>query len=407
MSSATTFFEYLMPTRIIHGLGSLSRLGPEMRSLGAARVLIATDAGVRAAGLADRAAASLTEAGLGVVIFDEIGHDAAVSVIDKGGQIARAKRCDGVVAMGGGSALSGGRAVAIMATNPGSIADYEGGGKVRVAPLPVIAVPTTAGSGSEVSQAMPMKHDGQQRKMSVQTPLSYAKVAILDAMLLATVPYRQAIYSGADALTHAMEAYMTRLATPITDALALSAVKMIAGNLRQAVVGEDLKAKEQTLIGSTMANIACGNAKLGLAHLLTRPINTMFPAVPYGRCIGTLLVPTMAFTVAAFPERAAALAEALGENTCGMSVAAAAERMMPALKRLLADINFPRTFSPDDFGLEAIPSLARMAAAGLHGVMADDLSLTDDTPLKTFNLRPATVGDAKRLYEEACAGWDI
>ncbi|MFQ5855427.1 MAG: iron-containing alcohol dehydrogenase [Anaerolineae bacterium] len=181
-------FEYLMPTRIIHGLGSLSRLGPEIRGLEVKRALIVTDAGIRAAGLIDRAVASLTEAGVESVIFDEIGHDAAVSVVDRGGEVARAEKCDGVVAMGGGSALSGGKAIAIMATNPGSIADYEGGDKVELAPLPVIAVPTTAGSGSEVSQAMPMKHDVQKRKMSVRSPLAYPKVAILDATLLPVEP---------------------------------------------------------------------------------------------------------------------------------------------------------------------------------------------------------------------------
>ncbi len=405
--NAVPTFEYLMPTRIIHGLGSLSHLGREMRGLGVRRALIVTDPGIRAAGLADRAAAALQEAGVEVVIFDAIGHDAAVSVIDRGSALARAEACGGIVALGGGSALSGGKAVAIMATNPGSIADYEGADKFREMPLPVIAVPTTAGSGSEVSAAMPMQHDGQQRKMSVQSPRAYPRVAILDATLLASVPYTQAIYSGADALTHAMEAYMTRLATPITDALALGAVKMIASNLRQAVKRDDRVAREQTLIGSTMANMACGNAKLGLAHLLTRPINTMFRAVPYGRCIGTLLVPTMAYTASAFPERAAALAGALGEKVEGLPVEAAAGRMMPALKRLLADLDFPRAFSPEDFGAEAIPSLARMCAAGMHGVMADDPSLPDDTPLKMFSLRPATVGDAKRLYAEAMAGWTI
>ena len=405
--SPETVYTYLMPTRIIHGQGSLSLLGYELGSLGVKRALIVTDAGIRAAGLVDRAATSLTEAGVETVIFDEIGHDATVSVVDKGGQIARDEGCAGVVAIGGGSALSGGKAVAIMATNPGSIADYEGGGKVKISPLPVIAVPTTAGSGSEVSQAMPLKHDGQQRKMSVQSPLAYPRVAILDATLLASVPYRQAIYSGADALTHAMEAYLTSLATPITDALALSAVRLIAGNLRQAVSSDDLAAKEQTLVGSAIANMACGNAKLGLAHLLTRPINTLFPAVPYGRSIGTLLVPTIAYTAAAFPERAAALAEALGEKADDLSGEMAADRMLGVLKRLLAEIDFPRAFSSEDFGPADILRLAQMCAVGMHGVMAEGDALPDETPLKTFNRRAATIGDAKRLYEQACAGWTI
>jgi alcohol dehydrogenase class IV len=203
-----------------------------------------------------------------------------------------------------------------------------------------------------------------------------------------------------------MEAYLTVKATPITDALALAAIRMLVGNLRTAATTPDLAAKEQALLGSTMANLACGNAKLGLVHLLNRPVNTLFPNVPYGQSIGTLLVPVMAFNLPASIDRFAAMAQAMGERAGNVTTRELANRCLVALKQFLADLQAPRRYSPDEVDVEAIPKMARMCVGGMHGGMKAD-EVPETTIVQSFNLRRAAIRDVIGLYEQAFEGWDL
>lgn len=400
-------FEFFCPTRIIHGIGSVSsRLGREAKELNGLKAIIVTDPGIVDAGLLEPVRDSLKKAGISYRTFDKIGHDARVGVVDEGAKLCQEEEADLVIAIGGGSALAAGKAVAAIATNEGSLGNHQGPASLSAESLPVIAIPTTAGSGAEVSAAVPYFDERLKRKTGTHSRFFYPKVAILDATLLHSLPFRQAVQSGVDALTHAMESLLTIKSTPITDAMALNAIKLLSSNLRVASTTSDLEAKQRALIGSTMANLACGNAKLGLAHLLNRPINSLFPEVPYGESIGVLLVPVMEFNLSVSIDRFAAMAEAMGERCEQRTTREFAGQCLASLKHLLADLKVTRRYSAGVVDKTKIPHMARMCAKGMHGGMQAE-EIPETTLVKSFNRRQAKVGDVIRLYERAFEGWEV
>jgi alcohol dehydrogenase class IV len=165
-------------------------------------------------------------------------------------------------------------------------------------------------------------------------------------------------------------------------------------------------AKDQALLGSTMANLACGNAGLGLVHLLNRPVNSLFPAIPYGQSIATLLVPVMAFNLPASIDRFAAMAQAMGEDVRRGTLRELANRCLIALKQLLADLQMPRQYSPEGVDPKTIPQMARMCTGGMHGGMQAE-AVPETTIVKSVNRRQATVTEVMRLYEQAFVGWEV
>ena len=399
--------QFHCPTKIVHGIGSLEdRLGEEAKYLDAGKAIIVTDAGIAEVGLLDNVYKCLKNDGITCRVFDKIEHDAQVAVVDEGAAICREENIDVVVAIGGGSALAAGKAVASIAKNGGSLGDHQGLARVSARSLPLIAIPTTAGSGAEVSAAVPYFDEDRSRKTGTFSQFFFPDVAILDATLLRSLPFRQAGRSGVDALTHAMEAFLTVKATPITDAMALSAIELLSRNLRMATMTHDLEAKQSALIGSTMANLACGNAKLGLAHLLNRPVNSLFPEVPYGESIGILLVPVMEFNLSASIERFGVMAKCMGEEGGELNGREFAAKCLLALKNMLADLRIVRHYSTDSVDRRMVPRMARMAAKGMHGGMKTE-DMPDNTVIESFNLRRATIGDVIGIYEQAFEGWVI
>lgn len=387
-------FQYHMPTRVLHGPGSLARLGAEARMLGAKHVFLVSDPGVEKAGLLREALELLAAEGLAYTVWAEVPEDPDIATIEAGRQRLEGCGANLIVAIGGGSPLCAAKDVAIVATNGGSIADYEGAGKVKVRPLPVIAVPTTAGSGTEVSAvtlaADPVRHV----KMPIASPLNYPPVAILDPRLLLTLPRRQLGISGIDALCHAIEAYLTTQATPLTDALAWNAVRLLARHMRLAAETHDLEALDACLLGSTIANMACGNARLGLVHALSWPVACLF-GTPHGLDNGIFLPYALEFTRPAAVPRFAELAEAMGEPVHGRPAEEAATMFVRAVKRLLADFDFPRRLDPDRVRREAIPQMVAMLGQGIYSLFV------------RVNLRPASPEELAELYERAFEGWEM
>jgi alcohol dehydrogenase class IV len=389
-------FQYLMPTRLLYGAGSLSQLGEEAKRLGS-RPLLVSDRGLQKVGLIDRPIELLRAAGLEVTVYADMGVDPDGEVVAQGAELAHAQGCDLVVGIGGGSPMCAAKAIAIVATNGGAIRDYEGFGKFQQPTLPVIAIPTTAGSGTEVSAVTIISDNERHIKMAIGSPLAYPRLAILDAELLLSLPPRQAAASGVDALSHAIEAFLTTQATPLTDALALGAIELLAGNLRTVISGpedkEPLLAREACLLGASMANVACGNARLGLNHALTWPISSLF-GVPHGLANGIMLPYTLEYTLPAAVGRFARLAAALGEP-----VDAPPEQLAPravrAVKRLLADLEFPRSFTSEQVDPAAIPQMVTMLQDGIYALFT------------RVNLRPSSPEDLTRLYERSFQGWEM
>jgi alcohol dehydrogenase class IV len=398
-------FAFYLGTKVIHGLHSVQQTGVEFKGLKGTKALVVTDKGVRSAGLVEAVMESLQKNGIGYAVFDEVEEDPGVVTVAKGVQLALTEKCDGIVVVGGGSPICAGRAIAVVVANGGEIRDYIGLNKAGKPPLPLIAIPTTAGSGAEVSQFILLKDEELHTKMVAGSPLYFPKVAILDPLLLKGLPFHQFVASGVDALGHAIEGYLTTMTTPITDALALQAVGMLYQNLRVAATSDDIDAKEACLVASSMANIACGNSRLGLVHAMSNPVEGMFK-VPHGISVGILLPHVMEFNLPASHSRLAALAKAMGESEAGRSPEELAARAIVALKRLLVDLDFPKKYSEPEVDRGAIPRMAVLAMGGQFSLHDSGKAYSAKTPVPSANIRKTTMGDLVRLYEKALEGWE-
>jgi alcohol dehydrogenase class IV len=308
--------------------------------------------------------------------------------------------------IGGGSPICAGRGIGVVVANGGRIKDYAGLNKASKPPLPLIAIATTAGSGAEVSQFIILKDEELHTKMVVGSPLYFPKVAILDPLLLGGLPFWQSVVSGIDALSQAIEAYLTTMTTPITDALALQAVSMIYQNLRPAATSDDLDAKEACLIGSSMANMACGNARLGLTHAMTGPIEGMYK-VRYGIAIGTLLPYVMEFNLPASHRRFASLAKVMDEPDRETSLRDLAACAIIAIKKLLSELNFPRKYSDSQVDRKAIPQMTKMIMGGPYGVYDPSREYPLDAVLPSANIRKTTMKNVIELYEKSFEGLEL
>jgi len=401
-----TIYSFHLPTRIIHGPNSIQEIGQVFVNLGCTKALVVSDKGVNSAGLLKPVLELLKKSGIPYVVFDEVEEDPDGVTVGKGADIALREKCDGIVVVGGGSPLCAGRGIGVLVTNGGKIRDYAGLDKASKPPLPLVGIPTTAGSGAEVSQFIVLKDEAQHAKMVVGSPMNFPKVAILDPMLIRTLPFWQSVVSGVDALTHAIEAYLTSLTTPITDALALSAVNLIYGNLRAASTSDDLDAKEACLIGSTMANIACGNARLGLIHTLGNAMEGEFKG-SHGLAVGVLLPYVMEFNLPASYQRFAMLARSMGASDIESTLEDLAPRAITYIKRLFIDLGFPKKFSGSQLDRKAIPQYAKRVMAGLYGVYDPDKEYPMDAVVPSANIRKATMKDVIELYEKSFEGWEM
>ncbi len=378
---------FSMPTRVIHGFGSISRIPEECKRLGIAKALLVTDQGLVKAGVTQSVAGMLDGAQIPYVVFDGVEEDPCMQTVHEGEALRSAGGCNGIVVLGGGSPLCAGKAMALLGANGGRIADYQGVGKVKRPPLPLIAIPTTAGSGSEVSPTFLISNEKAGTKMAISSELCYPPVAILDPNLLRSVPARQAIWSGLDALTHAMESLWTNLGTPLTDAIALRSIQMMFRSLVPAALTDDMAAKSEQLLGSTMANIACGNAKLGLVHAFSFPFGNLH--VPHGLACGLMLPFVMEYNLPSCKPKLAQMAIAIGECP-DQSENALAYAALERVKQLYSEANFPNRVSENEIPRSKLDQVIKEAAGASQ---------------TRFNIRKASEKDLAAIMERAYAGF--
>jgi len=306
---------FSIPTQVLYGDGVSARAGEFAKGLGATKVFAVTDPGIAKAGILEPALRSIRDAGLALALYDRAPLDPTLADALAIGNEAKAFGADLIVAAGGGSGLCSGRAAALVATN-GDIRACTGHERYAHAPLPVIAIPTTAGSGSEVSKHVTLTDDRTGRKTGIDGYTNAPRIALLDPALVQGVPRQVAVASGIDAFLHALEAYLSTRATPLTDAIALEAFARMWTLLPKAL-GGDAAAKAGMLFASAMANIACGNAGLTLVHAMNGGVTYCFKArghapVAYGMIHGALMPPILRFFVPAARERFARLAPIVG-----------------------------------------------------------------------------------------------
>jgi len=337
-------FLFRCPTTWLHGLRVTQNIGKKAKELGVKKALIVTDKGVEKCGHLNRVLDSLKQVHIEFDIFDEVQPEPTSTSIDSNIKAIQGKNFDIIIAIGGGSTIDVAKGFRILCGCGGSIRDYGGINKIpKSLPLPLIAVPTTAGTGSEVSPGAVFTDEEKQSKFAVVDWKNAPTLAMTDPLLTITMPPSLTSRTGIDALTHAVESFVSIDAQPVTEPLSLEAIKLIGKNLEKAVNnGKDLKARENMQIACTMAMVGAGNSLLGLAHAIGMPLAANFN-IPHGIAVGVMLPYVMKFNLAARPQKFQRIAEALNQKTDSLSDLEAGEKAVIAIKQLTKRVDIPQS----------------------------------------------------------------
>ena len=332
--------QFRAPVVISTGIGAAKEAGEHAKQLGK-RALIVTDSNLEKIGLLADVKASLDASGVGYEVYDKVVTEPTVKYVDDGLKVFREAGADVVIAIGGGSPIDTGKAIATLSSNQGRISDYMGVNKIPRSCAPLIAIPTTAGTGSEVTPFTIITNTQTDVKMLISSPRILPAVALVDPMMTVKMPRGITAATGLDALTHAIEAYVSTHAQPLTDTLALRAIDLISKNIRTAYSHpDDLVARGNMLMGALQAGLAFANSSVALVHGMSRPIGAYFH-VAHGTSNAVLLPTVIEWSVSGNPGRYAEIAAAMGEETKGLGIDEAAMKTVSAVRRLNVDLQIP------------------------------------------------------------------
>lgn len=376
------------PERLLFGWGSVGKTGEEALRYGTKALIVSGKTSSRASGALDAVCASLKSAGISVTLFCEVESDPSVHTVTVGATLARDSGADIVIALGGGSPLDAAKAISVMATHSGNIVDYEKTALTRKG-IPVIAIPTTAGTGSEVTKFVVITDTDRKVKMLISSPFLIPRVALLDPQLTLSIPPAFTAGPGMDALTHAIEAFQSSLAAPTTDVFALSAIRLIGGNLVKATLnGANVEARTAMLLGQMHAGLAFGNASVALVHAMSRPLGAHF-GIPHGQANAILLPWVMEYNRPACPEKFVRIAEALGCDVQGLPLKEASRLAVTTVREIYADTGLPLTLAELGVPAESLPQLAQDAS---------------QSGSVLFNPRKPTLSEIEQLYHSCLTG---
>lgn len=342
MSNGEAVYGFFIPTVTLMGIGSHKQLGEQMKSLGVAKPFLVADKGISACGLTRQICEMIKkDIGADTVVYDDTVPNPTDKNIAEGVAMFKESGCDMIITLGGGSAHDCGKGIGIVATNGGTIHDYEGVDKSTKAMPPFIAINTTAGTASEMTRFCIITDTGRKVKMAIVDWRVTPTIAINDPLLMLGMPSSLTAATGMDALTHAVEAYVSTIATPVTDACAIKAIELIADNLRKAVAnGADIDARNNMSYAEYLAGMAFNNASLGHVHAMAHQLGGYYD-LPHGVCNAILLPHVSRFNLIAKLERFADIAVALGEDISSLSVRDAAEKALTAIQTLSSDVGIP------------------------------------------------------------------
>jgi len=390
MESNVIGFDSQPRTRLVFGIGSLDRLGELVRELPARRVLIVTDAGIRAAGHVDRAEASLAAAGVQVVVFDGVRENPTTRDVDECLEVARSGGIDAFIGFGGGSSIDTAKGCNFLLTNGGRMRDYVGVGKATLPMLPLIAAPTTSGTGSECQSYALIADEDTHQKMACGDPKAAPRVALLDPELTVSQPRSVTACTGIDALAHALETAVTRRRNELSMLYSREAFRLTAGCLERVLEApDDLQARARMQLGAAYAGIAIENSMLGAAHSAANPLTAHFGVI-HGQAVGMMLPHIVRFNAeeAAARETYRELAGIAGLAPSDASSSAAVDALVRRLHELLAAAGMPPSLAQCGVTAAAIPELAAEA---------------DTQWTARFNPRDISAADFQRLYQAALA----
>jgi alcohol dehydrogenase len=302
--------KFQVPTKIFFGPGIIAQLNDIVKEeLKAVDLFLVTDKGILECGIADK----VTSRFPGISIFDEVEQNPKHVTVNRAGELVRRLKPDLIIGLGGGSSLDSAKALALLATNPGNIEDYEGREKYKTPPLPVLAIPTTCGTASEVTWVSVITHTERKFKMSIKGPHLFPAVALVDSDLLLTLPPHLIASTGLDALTHAIEAYTVKPATFITDIFARASLKYIFQSLEDAYedIQGNAKAREKMMLGSMLAGMAFGNSDVGAVHCISEAVSSLYDT-PHGVANAIFLPFVMDFNLPVSARRYAEISRLAG-----------------------------------------------------------------------------------------------
>lgn len=355
-----------MPRLLYIGGGAVGEVTTALAKLGVHRPLIVTDSFIERSGILAKVTEHLERAGLAWQVFSDTVPDPTTDVVERGVQLLGAGDYDALIALGGGSPIDTAKAMSVLHANGGKMRDYKVPSDIPKMGLPVIAIPTTAGTGSEVTRFTVITDSERDEKMLIMGLGCCPAAAIVDYELTLSMPWRLTADTGLDSLTHAIEAYVSRKASPFTDGVARSAMSLIAKHIRTACVDpENRRAREAMMLGATQAGMAFSNASVCLVHGMSRPIGAFFH-VPHGLSNAMLLPEITAFSAPAALDRYADCARAMGIAVEGEGSQASVARLLDELRSLNRDLKVP---TPKDYGieekryLELLPTMASQALA--------------------------------------------
>ncbi len=381
----TNVFTFRAAPEITFGVGSVQLLGQKLKNYGVQKLLLVVDQGFAKHGPLSKVTDVLAKEGIKFTIFDQVEPEPSVETADKCGSLAKEGKFDFIIGLGGGSAMDTAKAAAILVTNEGRAKDFQGLNKVPRPGLLKGMIPTTAGTGSEVTFTAVFINEEEKKKAGINSPHLFPEMALLDPELTLSLPPAVTAYTGMDALAHAIESFTSLQANPLSEMFSLKAVRKIVKNLRSAVEnGSDINARSEMLMGSLLAGIGLANAGVTAVHSLSYPLGGSF-RVPHGVGNGLLLPAVMEYNASSCPERFACLAEAMDIEIKGLTVMEAALKAVEAVKKLAQDIEVPLRLS--DLGIPK-SALSWMAEEALKVVR----------PLEN-NPRSISKEDALRIYE--------
>lgn len=343
------FSFFRLPQLCIYGQDSFTEVGDQTARFGK-KALIVTDPVIEQTGYTAQCQQYLEKAGVAASIYADIDSEPTDVHVEEALKLCRQNQCDVIVALGGGSCLDTAKAVAVMANNEGYIGDYMGGKKaIEHEPLPLICLPTTAGTGSEVTDVTVITNTSEEIKMMIKHPAFLPKVAVVDPNLSKTAPPKVTAATGIDALCHAVEAYISRRSQPLTDTLALAAIEKIINSIEKAYQnGADLKARDQMALAAMEAGAAFSNASVCLVHGMSRPIGAIFH-VPHGISNAMLLPAVLEFSHKHCMDRLADVGRLFDKKLEQESDALAADVAIQRIKALCRNLNIPNL---NEYGID-------------------------------------------------------
>jgi len=338
---AETTYGFFIPSVTLMGPGCAKEVGPKAKELGAKKALLVTDAGLMKMGVADKIAGYVKDAGVDVVIYPGAEPNPTDTNVHDGVKVYETEGCDFIVSLGGGSSHDCAKGIGLVTAGGGNIRDYEGVNKSTVPMTPLVAINTTAGTASEMTRFCIITNSETHVKMAIVDWRCTPLIAVDDPILMLGKPPALTAATGMDALTHAVEAYVSTIATPITDACAEKAMRLIAQWLRPAVaMGANIEARDAMCYAQYLAGMAFNNASLGYVHAMAHQLGGFYN-LPHGVCNAILLPAVCDYNMIACPDRFADIADFMGVNTEGMSVTEAAVAGIEAIRELSASIGIP------------------------------------------------------------------